>query len=266
VALFLLASALHAQSFIQMSDPQFGMFAKDAEFVHETANFEFAIATANRLQPAFVIVTGDLTNKAGELPQIAEYKRIAAKLNPKIKLYSLPGNHDVGNEPTPETLARYRERYGPDYYSFRVGDIAGIVLNSNLEKGAEKVPQEAAKMEAWLRAELTKAKQEGKRPIVFQHIPFFLKTPDEADQYFNIPKETRLRYLKLLHEYGVREVFAGHLHHNEEGWDGDLDMVGTGPVGMPLDGGKSGIRIATLKDGKVTHKFYDFGDLPQSIE
>jgi hypothetical protein len=43
-------------------------------------------------------------------------------------------------------------------------------------------------------------------------------------------------------------------------------MVGTGPVGMPLDGGKSGIRLVTLKAGKVTHKFYDFGELPQSIQ
>ena len=31
-----------AQTFIQMSDPQFGMFTKDVDFVHETANFEFA--------------------------------------------------------------------------------------------------------------------------------------------------------------------------------------------------------------------------------
>src|SRR5437762_2015274 len=91
------AAALSAQSFIQMSDPQFGMYTKDQEFSHETANFEFAIATANRLQPAFVVITGDLTNKAGDAAQIAEYKRIAAKLDPKIRLFSLPGNHDVGN-------------------------------------------------------------------------------------------------------------------------------------------------------------------------
>jgi 3',5'-cyclic AMP phosphodiesterase CpdA len=266
VALFAFSAGLHAQSFIQMSDPQFGMFTKDVDFAHETANFEFAIATANRLQPAFVVVTGDLINKGGDAAQTAEYKRIISKLDPKIRLFNLPGNHDVGNEPTPESLARYRERFGPDYYTFRVGDMAGIVLNSNLEKGAEKVPQESAKMEAWLHAELAKAKQEGKRPIIFQHIPFFLKTAEEPDQYFNIPIETRRRYLKLLHEYSVREVFAGHLHHNEEGHDGDLDMVGTGPVGMPLDGGKSGIRIVTLKDGKVSHKFYDFGEIPQSIQ
>lgn len=264
---FAFAAALSAQSFIQMSDPQFGMYSKDQDFAHETANFEFAIATANRLEPAFVVVTGDLINKAGDAAQTAEYKRIAAKLDPRIRLFSLPGNHDVGNEPSAESLARYRERFGPDYYTFRIGDIVGFVLNSNLIKGADKVPDESAKMEAWLRAELAQAKREpGKRLIVFQHIPFFLKTANEPDQYFNIPMEARQRYLKLLHEYGVREVFAGHLHHNEEGHDGDLDMVGTGPVGMALDGGKSGIRIVTLSGGKLTHKFYDFGDLPQAIQ
>ena len=259
----LFAGTLAGQTFIQMSDPQFGMYTANKSFEQETANFEFAVATANRLQPAFVVITGDLINDPGNAAQAAEYKRISAKLNPGIRLFSLPGNHDVGNEPTKESLARYRERFGPDYYTFRVGGIAGFVLNSNLEKGAAEVPEESAKMEAWLRAELVKAKQEaGKQLIVFQHIPFFLKDPGEEDQYFNIPRETRLRYLKLLHEFGVRQVFAGHYHRNEEGRDGDLDMVTTGPVGKPLEGGKSGIRIVTVTPAGVTHKYYDFGDLP----
>ena len=120
-----LAGTLAAQTFIQMSDPQFGMYTKDADFAHETANFEFAIATANRLKPAFVVITGDLINKTGDAAQAAEYKRITSKLNPKIKLFSVPGNHDVGNEPTAESLARYRERFGADYYSFRVGRHRG---------------------------------------------------------------------------------------------------------------------------------------------
>ena len=50
-------------TFIVMSDPQFGMFTQNRNFEHETANFEFAIATANRLKPAFVVVDGDLVNK-----------------------------------------------------------------------------------------------------------------------------------------------------------------------------------------------------------
>jgi len=258
-----LAGTLAAQTFIQMSDPQFGMYTKDKDFAQETANFEFAIATANRLQPAFVVITGDLIDKPGDAAQAAEYKRIASKLNPKIKLFSVAGNHDVGNVPTQESLAQYRERFGPDYYSFRVGDVAGVVLNSTLEKGAEKVPAAAARLAAWLRNELERVKLSGaKHIIVFQHISLFLKDANEKDEYFNIPKAVRERYLRLLHEYGVEQVFAGHYHRNELGRDGDLEMVTSAPVGMPLGGAKSGLRVVTVKDGTVTHKFYDFGDLP----
>ena len=250
-------------TFIVMSDPQFGMYSQNRDFAHETANFEFAIATANRLKPAFVIVTGDLVNQSTNNAQVAEYKRIAAKLRAPIKLYSVPGNHDVENIPTNESLALYRQRFGPDYYTFRSGEMEGIVLNSNLEAAPAKAPEEAAKMESWLKTQLAEAQRAGvKQIIVFQHISFFLERPDEPDQYFNIPRETRARYLALLHRYGVKYVFAGHLHHNSEGRDGDLDMITTGPVGMPLEG-KSGMRLVQLKDGALTQKYYDFADLPQ---
>jgi predicted MPP superfamily phosphohydrolase len=79
-------------------------------------NFDFAIATANRLKPAFVIVTGDLINKPGDAAQAAEYKRVATKLDPKIRFFSVPGDHDVDNEPTRESMVRYRQLIGPDYY------------------------------------------------------------------------------------------------------------------------------------------------------
>ena len=261
-----LAATLAAQTFIQMSDPQFGMYTKNQGFEQETANFEFAIATANRLKPAFVVVTGDLINEAGNAAQAAEYHRIAAKLDPKIRLFSVPGNHDVGNEPTRESLAAYRERFGPDYYTFRVGDITGFVLNSNLEQPLKNVPEEGVRMEAWFRAELAKARQEGaKHLVVFQHISLFLSDPNEADQYFNIPRETRQRYLKLMHEYGVKWVFAGHYHRNAEGHDGDLAMITSGPVGMPLGGAKSGIRVVTISESGVTHQYHDFGALPPAL-
>src|ERR687887_66669 len=82
--------------FLQMSDTQFGMYTKDRDFAQESANYEFAIATANRLKPRFVIVCGDLVNKPGDLPQIEEYRRISARLDKSIRLYHVAGNHDVG--------------------------------------------------------------------------------------------------------------------------------------------------------------------------
>jgi len=254
------AATLAAQTFIQMSDPQFGMYTENKGFEHETANFEFAVATANRLKPAFVVVTGDLVNAAGDAAQIAEFKRVAGRLDPHIQLFLMPGNHDVGNEPTKESLAKYRERFGPDYYTFRVGDITGIALNSNLEKGAQGVPEEAAKMEAWLRTELAQAQREGvKHLIVFQHIPFFLNDANEEDRYENIPRETRQRYLKILHEYGVKQVFAGHYHSTSEARDGDLEMITSCSVGKPTPPARSGRRIVKVSAYGVTHKCFDFG-------
>jgi 3',5'-cyclic AMP phosphodiesterase CpdA len=255
------AATLAAQTFIQMTDPQFGMYAENKGFAQETANFEFAIATANRLKPAFVVVTGDLVNATGDAAQIAEFKRVAGGLDPSIRLFLMPGNHDLGNEPTKESLAKYREQFGPDYYTFRVGDITGIVLNSSLQKAPQNLPGEAAKMEAWFRGELAKA-QRDKHVIVFQHIPFFLKDANEEDRYENIPPETRQRYLKLLHEYGVKQVFAGHYHSTSEARDGDLEMITTGPVGKPVPPARSGLRMVTVSAAGVTHKYYDFGELP----
>jgi 3',5'-cyclic AMP phosphodiesterase CpdA len=261
------AGTLAAQTFLHLSDPQFGMYAKNASFEHETVNFEFAIATANRLKPAFVVITGDLINDGGNAAQTAEFKRIAAKLDPGIKLYSMPGNHDVRNEPTAQSLAVYRERFGQDYYTFQSGGITGIVLNSNLEKGTKNVPQEAAKMEAWFKTEIEKGKRAGaKQIIVFQHIPFFRKDPNEPEVYENIPVDVRQRYLKVMHDNGVKWVFAGHQHQNEEARDGDLQMIATGPVGMPLHGAKSGIRVVTVTPDTVNHKYYDFGEIPESLE
>jgi serine/threonine-protein phosphatase CPPED1 len=252
--------------FIQMSDPQFGMHTDNRDFAQETASFEFAIATANRLKPAFVVITGDLVNQAGDSAQIAEYKRIAAKLDPAIKLYSAPGNHDVGNEPTPESLEAYRKNIGPDYYTFRSGGMLGIVLNGSLIQHPDKARQEYEEQLAWLREQLDRGKREGIRIVVFQHQSWFLKSPDEADEYFNIPLERRRLYLSLFHQYGIRYLFAGHYHRNSGGRDGDLEMITTGPVGKPLGEAHSGMRIAIVSDEGIRNTYFDFGVLPNRVE
>jgi 3',5'-cyclic AMP phosphodiesterase CpdA len=249
--------------FIQASDPQFGMFAKDAGFRQETANWQFVITNVNRLRPAFLVVTGDLANRTGDAAQITEYKRLSAQLDRRIHLYSAPGNHDVGNEPTLATLAAYRKNFGNDYYSFREGPIYGIVLDSALLKAPQHVPEEAAKQERWLTAELAHAKASGAAPIVFLHHPLFLEKPDEPEQYFNLPLDTRARLLALFHRYDVRYIFAGHYHRNADARDGDLEMITTGPVGMPLGPDPSGFRIALWEDGKIDQQYYGLGSIPQ---
>lgn len=265
--LLLLPGYLAAQdfSFLQMSDPQFGMFTENRDFAQETANFEFAIATANRLHPAFVIVCGDLTNNHSSA-QIAEYQRIVHRLDSQVRIYHVAGNHDVGNTPTPESLEAYRSHYGEDHYTFRQGDFEGIVLNSSLIQHPEGAPAEATKQEAWLEKELAAGQGSGvSRMVVFQHIPWFLHTANEPDQYFNIPRVVRDRYLALFEKYGVHEVFAGHYHRNAEGRSASLHVTTTGPVGKPLGPDSSGIRVVTVSPKGVESQYYGLGNLPTQL-
>lgn len=253
-------------SFIQMSDPQFGMYAENKDFAQESVNFEFAIATANRLKPSFVVVCGDLINRAGDPQQTAEYLRIAGKLDKTIPIYNVAGNHDVGNEPTPETLARYRKNFGRDYYIFHQGDFEGVVLNSSLIQHPEKAPEEAARQEQWAREELAKAAAAHvKWVVVFQHIPWFLTAADEPDQYFNIPAQTRTRWLTLLRNSGVLYNFAGHYHRNAYGVADGFQMITTGPVGKPLGVDPSGLRIVTVQQDTIQHKYFGLGNIPHTI-
>ena len=248
--------------FIQMSDTQFGMFNADKSFEKETAHFEQAVAAANKLKPAFVIVTGDLVNKPFDSAQVREYKRIAATLNPGIKLYNVPGNHDIGNIPATEDIASYNRMFGPDYYTFSQDRMLGIVLNSMLLHSPQKAMQKASAQEAWLQSVLENTKNEKwQHIVVFLHHPFYLEQPGEANGYFNIPLDTRKKYLELFQKYSIRYVFAGHYHRNAYGEPGSLQMVTTGPVGKPLGRDSSGFRIVKVTPQAISHEYYPLDSL-----
>jgi len=227
-----------------------------------------AIATANRLKPAFVVVTGDLVNKAGDAAQIAEYHRIAAKLHKSIPLYNVAGNHDVENEPTPASVAAYRKSFGADHYTFRSGSLAGVVLNSSVIHSPGKAADLPQAQLTWLMVELTSLKQSGARHVViFQHHPWFLKTDDEPDEYFNIPLARRSSYLDLFKQAGVSALISGHYHRNAIARTGSIDMITSGPVGKPLgDNPQSGMRVVIVRDDGLSHRFYSLGELPATID
>ena len=271
-AFILLAAPVRTQSgaffFIQLSDPQFGMYSADKEFAQETANFEFAVATVNRLRPAFVVITGDLVNKAGDAAQIAEFQRITRRLDRAIPLYNVAGNHDVENVPTPASVAAYGRRFGRDVYGFTFSSLAGIVLNSSLIHSPAGAPDLAAAQERWLDQELARVRQSGARHIViFQHHPWFLKDAAEPDEYFNIPLARRGPFLDKFRAAGVKYLISGHYHRNALATSGEIQMITSGPVGKPLgDGTQSGIRVVIVTDAGLKHRYYALGELPDKID
>lgn len=258
--------------FIQLSDPQFGLFEVrraapgDGTFP-ETALYETAIAAANRLRPAFVVVTGDLVQYPDSAAQHAELMRITGQLDKGIPLYFTTGNCDVGNTPTAGSLRTYRAKFGRDNYSFDAGGSHFVVLNSSVCLDPSEVPEEWDSLVGFLRGDLDAHSPSSDHTIVFMHHPLFSKSADEPDDGVAIiPLKRRHTILDMLREHETSAVFAGHWHRNNYTTDGDMLMVISGPVGFPIADDPSGLRIVKVYDDRVEHEYFGMGDIPISVE
>ncbi|XP_064640663.1 serine/threonine-protein phosphatase CPPED1-like [Lineus longissimus] len=267
--------------FVQVTDIQYGMMGtmvggneSKRGWSWEIDNSNKCVEALNRMvpKPKFVIVTGDIANDLPGQPdrenQECDFRLAFSKLVPSIPLFCIPGNHDIGNTPTPETVDRYKANFGDDYFSFWCGGVKFISPNTQYIKDPSKVATLKEDHDRWLEEELADSRAKGcKQIILLQHIPWFLKTPDEPDdRYFNIPIEERAKWLKLFKESGVRYVFSGHYHRESSGRDGDLEMTVTSALGAQLGSDECGFRIIKVHGDQVTHRYVSCDDAPLDID
>ena len=253
--------------FIQMTDSQFGMFTGNKGFEKETELFSKAIAAANQLKPTFVIVTGDLINQYQNQDQVAEFWRIAKTLNPTIPFLVIPGNHDIENAPSPESLEWYRQNFTPDWFAFDLNQCRFIFLNSGLIQRPEQVKPEAKKQEQWLKNEFEKHSSANyAHTFVFQHHPYFSHTLDEKDGYENIPQNVRQTWLDRFADNGVTAIFTGHYHRNAYAEYRGMELVTTSAVGRPLGDDASGFRIIKVYGNRIEHTYVSLENIPETVE
>lgn len=230
-----------------------------AGFDWDARQFELAISIANATRPAFVVMGGDMVDDLTNEDQYEALRSIAAGLDRDIPMQWVPGNHDIAVDtvtPTPHSIDKYRELFGPDYYAFDAGDARFIVLNTVVLDHPEEVPDELAAQMAFLERELTAAFADTRVAILFGHHPLFTADAEEADSYWNVPTEQRNAVLELVHRHGVRAMFAGHWHRNSYARHGDFEMVTSGPVGYPLGDDPSGYRTVTVADRRISHEYH----------
>ena len=248
--------------FIQLTDPQFGMFDHNAGFEKETVLYEKAVAKINSLKPDFVVITGDFVNDPNSSAQMNEFKRITALINSKIPVYYTPGNHDLGQTPDETSLKKYKEIFGNDRFSFVHKGCSFIGFNTSLIKARmEKQEQMQYK---WLVGQLKKSRS-SKHIILFCHFPFFNKSVDEPTAYSNIDRECRAKYLDLFVENKVDALFSGHYHNNSLLSYGAMQLVTTSAVGKPLAAAPSGIRIVKIYRDKIENAYFGLEELPESV-
>jgi predicted MPP superfamily phosphohydrolase len=192
-------------------------------------------------RPAFVLITGDLIDDALRVsedvagPQYELYRRETE--NFPVPVYSVPGNHEifgierhlslVGQDHPLYGKTMYRKYLGPDYYSFQVGEVHFIGLNSVDYDDLWYYGHFDQTQLEWLDRELSFVPK-GTVLVTFGHIPLlssvgaFLGHDDE--RFVNLDgKRTYRHIVSNAEEVLVRLAafrhtlsLAGHIHYREK--------------------------------------------------
>ena len=233
-------------SFAQMCDKQLGM----GGYEHDVKTFGLAVDQINKMKPDFVVICGDLVSKAND-QSWADFNRIKAGF--KIPCHCAAGNHDVGNKPTAESLQRYPEKIGKDYYTFEHKGFTFVIANTQLWKVPLKGESENHDM--WFKEILAEAKKKDS-PVVVVHYPLFVKTPGEKESYYNIPTAKRMELLKLCEENGVVAFMAGHTHKLVVNDYKGMQLVNGETTSRNFDKRPMGFRWWDVAaQGKMIHRF-----------
>ena len=237
--------------FIVGADTQLGLEAsisgehiKNLSWEQEMSRIRTLVNYVNECQqlPRFIIICGDLVNafpnEERREEQERDFVRSFMHLSQNVPLVCVCGNHDIGNSPTQYTIAKYRETFGDDYFSFWIDGTFHIVINSQYLEDDAHCREESSEHSAWLDLQLQKASY-AKHSFAYQHIPPFLRSADEAKQYFNLEMSVRKNLLDRLMNAGVSKLFCGHYHNNAGGWypsdtDRRLEVIVTTAVGCQL--------------------------------
>ncbi len=150
--------------------------------------------------------------------QVKDLKEALRDTDPDIPLVFVSGNHDLGNTPTPESVEQFCRDWGDDYFSFWVGGVLCLVLNSQFFFDSSGCPELMEAHEAWLESQLQRAIQTPSRHVlVFQHIPLFLQTPDEEDDYFNLQRGIRERLIQRFKQAGEKKALEPYTSNKTSG-------------------------------------------------
>lgn len=247
--------------FLQLSDPQFGFMDNNKSISAETEVMNKAVTAINQLKPPFVVITGDFVNNSKSKEQIAAYKSMIAQIDSSVKVYMIPGNHDIGKV-SRASIDNYKKNYGETHFSFRYGDCAFIGIDSNIIKEEDKEREEV--QFKWLEQELQKTK-DARFKFVFTHCSVFLKRMDEPVNYSNFSLPMREKYVRLFQKYGVNAIFAGHLHNNAYGKVGNMEMITIGPIGKVLGTGYQGMNLVKVYPDRFISEFIALNQFPKEV-
>jgi 3',5'-cyclic AMP phosphodiesterase CpdA len=190
-----------------------------------TDNFHRVSEHIDATRPDLIVNTGDLAFDAPTSPDDLKFAKELHDALP-VPCRHLPGNHDIGDNPTavgtaPKRPATEQERQnylsviGEDRWRF---DAAGwsfiglnsLIMNTGIESEAEQF--------GWLASELGRIN--GRPVALFLHKPLYLHTPDDPETEGTairyVPQPRRKSLIEMFAAVDLRLVASGHVHQRRD--------------------------------------------------
>lgn len=184
------------------------------------ANCDAVRTWVSEAAPDLTVHLGDITVDGSKYPEQLTYARDAFADWPS-PLRFLPGNHDIGDNIDPHhhsaheprvdarRLDHYRQAFGADRWSFRVGSWTIVGLNAQLFGAGDTEEREQG---AWLEGVL--ASSDGPVGLML-HKPLFRNGHDDEERHHRyLPIPERRALSDLLATCDLRFVVCGHTHQH----------------------------------------------------
>jgi 3',5'-cyclic AMP phosphodiesterase CpdA len=226
-------------------------------------NFHRVSEHIDATRPDVIINTGDL---AYGVPANRHDLAFAKALHDALPVACryLPGNHDIGDNPTQfgppaeqavieQNRQHFLSVFGEDYWSFEAAGwwfigLNSLVMNSGLAFELEQFD--------WLASQL--AATGGKPVALFLHKPLFLNTPDDpefaATSSRFVPQPARRHLIELLGSVDLRLIASGHIHQRRDFTYGHVRHVWAPSTGFLIPDIRQE-RIGIKEVGLVEYRF-----------
>jgi 3',5'-cyclic AMP phosphodiesterase CpdA len=234
-----------------------------------TDNFHRVAEHIDATRPDLVVNTGDL---AFDVPSNRDDLEFAKELHSTLPVDCryVPGNHDIGDNPTqivpapkdPATEERrenFRSVIGDDYWHFEAAGwcfigLNSLIMNTGLDSEAQQF--------GWLASRL--AHVNGRPVALFLHKPLYLNTPEDPeleaspDRY--VPQPARRRLIEMLATVDLRLVASGHVHQRRDFTYRHVRHIWSPSAGFIISDKRQDV-VAIKETGLVEYHFQ-----PDSVE
>jgi 3',5'-cyclic AMP phosphodiesterase CpdA len=226
-------------------------------------NFHRVSEYIDAKRPDLVLNSGDVSFDGPTERDDLEFARTLHDAFPVACRY-LPGNHDIGDNPTAvgpapthpvteQSLKAYRAILGEDRWRFDAAGWCFIGLNSLIMNTG--IVDEAEQFD-WLASQLSGT--QGKPVALFLHKPLFLNAPDDpelvATSIRYVPMPARSQLIEMLRAVDVRLVGSGHVHQRRDFTFGHIRQIWAPSAGFIIPDARQEV-IGIKEVGLVEYRF-----------